>query len=58
MFVLEEDSCESSIKGWLEPLEVEPQAAHILQSLGGCIQSLFLMTFADLKSIGVFNTDF
>ena len=26
--------------------------------LGGCIQSLLLMTFADLKSIGVFNTDF
>ena len=25
---------------------------------GGCIQSLLLMTFADLKSIGVFNTDF
>ena len=33
MFVLEEDSWESSIEGWLEPLEVEPQAAHILQSL-------------------------
>ena len=27
-------------------------------NLGGCIQSLLLMTFADLKSIGVFNTDF
>ena len=26
--------------------------------LGGCIQSLLLMTFADLESIGVFNTDF
>ena len=27
-------------------------------TLRGCIQSLLLMTFADLKSIGVFNTDF
>ena len=27
-------------------------------NLGGCIQSLLLMTFTDLKSIGVFNTDF
>ena len=39
-------------------LDIGASKNLLFETLRGCIQSLLLMTFADLESIGVFNTDF
>ena len=50
-----ESRCQGQLAGWLVSLTLEDEERL---DLGGCIQSLLLMTFGDLESIGVFNTDF